>query len=239
MNKIILLLCLFIFSFTPNKDNLVSHSYKESVIDHKYFIVCYDTINHVPYWVSYKLTARMVNHKDYQHEIAFRTDTSNKALSPSPRDYTNSGYDRGQLVPAEDMEWLLDASRKAYLMTNIAPQDHLFNKGIWQRLEDQTRKWAVENEEVYVTTGAITTDQCLNIANGKIAVPTYFYKIILDNSGPQIKIIAFLMKNENSDLPITSFVTTVDAIESMTGYDFYPELSNELEASQDTTGWHF
>ena len=41
--------------------------------------------------------------------------------------------------------------------------------------------------------------------------------------------IAFLMPNKNSNEPLYHFVVSVDALEVLTGIDFFPELDNDLE----------
>jgi endonuclease G len=57
------------------------------------------------------------------------------------RNYRNSGFDRVIYVQA-DMEFNVNAYNETFLTSNIAPQDHEFNAGIWNRLEQKIRFWA-------------------------------------------------------------------------------------------------
>jgi len=51
------------------------------------------------------------------------------------------------------------------------------------------------------------------------------------------------MKYENSNKPLYNFVVPVDTIECLTGIDFFPQLSDEiedkLEASSSYKEWRF
>jgi endonuclease G len=58
------------------------------------------------------------------------------------RNYRNSGFDN-HLCPAADMEFNVNAYNETFLTSNIAPQDHRFNAGIWNRLEQKIRFWRI------------------------------------------------------------------------------------------------
>ena len=51
--------------------------------------------------------------------------------------------------------------------------------------------------------------------------------------------IAFVLPNEGSTQPLSSFATTVDEVERLTGLDFFAGLADEdaLEASSDYSPW--
>ena len=51
--------------------------------------------------------------------------------------------------------------------------------------------------------------------------------------------IAFVLPNEGSAQPLSSFVTTVDEVERQTGLDFFAGLADEdaLEANVDYSDW--
>ena len=79
------------------------------------------------------------------------------------------------------------------------------------------------------------------IGDNEVSIPEFYYKIILDVTKPEIKAIAFLMKNEKSSKPLTSFVVSIDQIEELSGLDFFPtmpdDLENALEGSVTTVPW--
>jgi endonuclease G len=58
------------------------------------------------------------------------------------RNYRNSGFDKGNLCPAADMEFDKNAYNETFYTSNISPQDKEFNGGIWSRLGQKVRYWA-------------------------------------------------------------------------------------------------
>ena len=87
----------------------------------------------------------------------------------------------------------------------------------------------------------VLTDDLKTIGKEKVSVPNYFYKVLLSKNGTQM--IGFLVPHENSNQPLYEFVVSVDEIEKMTGIDFYPNLSdeieNQLESQFDYKKWSF
>ncbi len=81
------------------------------------------------------------------------------------------------------------------------------------------------------------------IGQEDVAVPEYFYKVLLDDSRGEYKMIGFLVPAVDSNKPLYSFVVPVDEIEKMTGIDFFPKLDdiieNKLEKSSDYKDWSF
>jgi len=193
-------------------------------------------------WVAYELKKDQVVYTDFKRPY-FEQDKAVKTESAHWRNYKKSGYDRGHLCPAADRKYTKAAFTETFLTSNISPQKHAFNAGIWNRLEQKVRYWAKKYNGVYVVTGGILKDGLKSIGKEGVAVPNYFYKILLDNSGGNTKIIAFLMPHKESNKPLYEFVVSVDEIEKRTGIDFFPELDdskeNKLEAASTYKQWSF
>jgi endonuclease G len=141
------------------------------------------------------------------------------------------------------MKFSKKAFDETFLTSNISPQKHDFNEGIWNRLEQKTRYWATKYNGVYVVTGPVLSDGLSTIGQEDVAVPNYFYKIILKENNGIKSIIAFMMPAQDSDAPLNNFVTSVDNIEKITGIDFFPNLEdsleNELEKNNNYKAWSF
>ena len=212
------------------------------VVDHNFYSLCYLEKYEQSAWVFYRLTKEMCELNALKRNDKFLTDPFVKTGSAENFDYKNSGYDRGHLCPAGDMNWSEKSMTETFYMSNMSPQLHAFNAGIWAKLEAKARKWAVTNDEIYIVAGGILKEGLKTIGvKNKIAVPEYFYKIILDNKEPRIKAIAFIMPNAASKKSIFSFAVPVDSVEKITGIDFFPGLSdslqNSLESKCDTVIW--
>jgi endonuclease G len=212
------------------------------LVEFSAYSLAYDEAHEQAAWVAYRLTSREKKAKHERYD-RFMADNRVTTGSADPDDYSNSGYDRGHLAPAGDFSYDREAMKESFYMSNMSPQEPSFNRGIWNKLENQVRDWAEENREVWVITGPVLLNQkrLKKIGTNKVSVPRYYYKVVLDVREPQIKMIGFIMKNEGSSKPLTNFVVAVDSIESLTGLDFFPMLPDELEESMESAdasvGW--
>jgi endonuclease G len=210
------------------------------VVVHKYYTLSYNEKYEQAEWLAYKLTANQIVNTHFKRPY-FITDKKVKTKSAHYKDYKNSGCDKGHLCPAADRKFLKEAHDETFLMSNVSPQNHQFNSGIWNRLEQKTRYWATKYDSLYIITGGVLTDDLPTIGRDKVGVPKRFYKIIFDYSGPKLKTIAFLMPNKDSEKALYKFVTSIDEIEKITKIDFFPalpdELENRLEASVNYKKW--
>lgn len=207
----------------------------QAIIERPYYTLRYNEDHEQAMWVAYVLYADSLKQQTFERKDDFRTDPRIKTGSAELNDYKGSGYDRGHLAPAADFSYDEFALSQSFYMSNMSPQDPSFNRGIWKKLEDQVRNWALANEQVYVVTGPVLNKQYKTIGANKVSIPEYYYKIVLDVRKPEIKAIAFLMKNEKSSAPLTSFVVTIDSVEKLTGLDFFPGISDELENALEGT----
>lgn len=191
-------------------------------------------------WVSYILTKEQLDSKQVRRTNRFQPDPAIKHQPVKPKDYRRTGYDRGHLAPAADMTYTYETMIHSFFMSNICPQVPGCNRGIWKRVENQTRKWAMKEERLYIITGPIFTGGEKLLGKTNIPIPTAFYKIVLDLT-PPMKMIAFLVQNQTSRRRVPSFVVTVDKVEEITGYDFFntmdDELEERLEQEADFSAW--
>ncbi len=212
------------------------------VIKHQFYSLSYNEDYEQSEWVAYKLTSNQISHTKYKRPY-FQKDKKIKTKSAHYKNYSKSGYDKGHLCPAGDRKFSKEAHDGTFLMSNVSPQEHSFNAGVWNRLEQKTRFWATKYKGIYVITGGILKPNLKTIGTEKVAVPEAFYKIILDYTQPEVKAIAFLVPHKKSDKALYSFVTSIDEIESLTQIDFFSELPDEIENKLEQTSsykqWSF
>jgi endonuclease G len=134
------------------------------------------------------------------------------------------------------------AMSETFYLSNMSPQVPAFNRGIWKSLETLVREWAAKEDSIYIVTGDILSNSLGSIGKDRVTVPSRFYKVIYDLTGEK-KMIAFILPNEKSIKPLSSYVVTVDFVESQTGLDFFPclpdSLENRLESNSDISKWSF
>jgi len=141
------------------------------------------------------------------------------------------------------MKWSTTAMSESFFMSNMSPQSPGFNRGIWKRVEQLVRNWAVEYEEIHVVTGPVLKGQFQSIGPNKVSVPEHYYKVVLDYKEPELKGIGLILTNENSDKTLQSFAVTIDRVESVTGIDFFVDLPDgieeQVESNLDVSKWSF
>jgi endonuclease G, mitochondrial len=237
--KKLLLFVILNFSFSTkenNHDPLLYQICAGTVVNHKSYTFCFDDSLKFTKWVSYILTDEMLQKQVCKRTNDFRPDTS-VSNSPQLADYKKCGYDRGHLVNAEDMRFDLESESETFYLTNMAPQVPSFNRGIWKKLESQTRTWAKAHKKLYVITGGILKDSIKYIGN-KVPVPPSFFKIIYD--GQTNTAIAFIMENNHHASHLIKYAVTIDKIENETKIDFLQVLEDSIEArieSRIDTSW--
>ncbi len=212
------------------------------VVHHEGYSLSYSEAHEQAEWVAYELKKSHLSNTNFKRPY-FEVDKAVKTKAAHWRNYKQSGYDRGHLCPAGDRRYSKAAHDETFLTSNISPQKHDFNAGIWNRLEQKTRYWASKYDSVFVVTGGVLKGNMKTIGEERVAVPNQFYKVLIDTNADETKMLAFLIPHQESNEPLYNFVVSVDTIEALTGIDFFyeldDELENKLEASTDYKQWSF
>lgn len=192
------------------------------------------------FWVAYKLDCKETS-GNIERSNYFREDEILGKYSPSTDDYYASGYDKGHLIPAGDNSSDSLSMYDSFLMSNVSPQVPSFNRGIWKKLESKVRDWACEYDSLFIITGPVLNYDLARIGKGKVAIPDYFYKSILVYSDKYQSMISFYMYQYTDNENLFDFVITTDSLESILGYDLFPNLDDSVEKSLeskiDTSFW--
>ncbi len=211
-----------------------------AIYHHKTYSFSYDEPYEQSEWVAYELLPDDIKSTNFDRPY-FEIDETVKTGAAHWRNYKNSGYNKGHLCPAGDRRASYKEYEETFLTSNISPQTYEFNSGVWNRLEQKVRYWAKKYDGLYVVTAGILDEDLKTIGFEDVAVPQYFYKVLLTKD--KKRMIGFLVPHKDSDKPLYEFVVSVDSIEKMTGIDFFPDLKdnveNTLEAQSDYKGWSF
>jgi endonuclease G len=199
------------------------------------FSLCYRESYEQPEWVSYFLTREELE-GEAKRTNNFRSDPEIETGSASADDYYGSGYDRGHLAPAADMVFSKQAMEESFFMSNMSPQNPSFNRGIWSRLEALVRQWAYSLGELYVVTGPILEKEDYPVIGANaVAVPEYFYKVLLYYTSGKAEGIGFIVPNQKYSVSssaelLETFAVTIDEVEDRTGIDFFFLLEEGIQA---------
>ncbi len=237
--KFLFLLCICFFSISNDKHTtrleLPYVARNENVIIHKGYSFVYSQKHKQSKWVAYKLTRIQVQNSNVKRNNTFTRDPFVRGIVATNSDYVKSGFDKGHLAPAVDMAWSEQTMSESFYFSNISPQKPGFNRGIWKRLEERIRTWALEYDSIYVVTGPILTDTLQTIGKNRISVPQLFYKVILNYSKTGYNGIGFILPNTSTSEPLQHFAVTIDSVEHVSGIDFFSSLPDPIENKVEST----
>lgn len=180
MKKLLLTLTLnIIFCISLIAQNIHSYDY---IIDMKYYKAYYSEEIQTSSFVIYKMykgggdvSRKGMNFKKYNGLPAFK--------------YTNSGYDRGHLVPAEDMAYSYLSLKSTFYYINAIPQDPILNRSIWRQYENYIRDVSQTDSLIIVCGGCdynntLVPDRCFKIVYSLTNKKCIYSLIFMnDNSG--------------------------------------------------------
>lgn len=215
---------------------------QEQIIAHTGYIVSYNSDWKIPNWVAYELTKQeMEGTVPRSNDFIPDPDVSYENSS-STDDYKNSGWDRGHMAPAGDMKWSEQAMTESFYLSNICPQNHNLNEGVWNDLELQIRDLARQNDSIFIVCGPIVSKQPQTIGYDNVAVPDAFFKVLLMNKGGKWNAIAFLFPNKSGRKPLSTYAMSVEDMQIITDINFFPALPDSIEknveSKVDFTKWN-
>lgn len=183
---------------------------KENIINvcHENYLSEYSIKYKLPIVVNWTLTKEELSNCN-KRKGSFHRDSMLDGEDASPKDYTDSGYDRGHLSPAEDNLYSNNTEYDSFNMTNITPQVPELNRNGWKWLENLTRLYAYQNDKVVVYSGVIfTTENYMK----EVRIPDYFWKVIYIPSTKQ-NISVIVPNKEIHGEDILEYLSTPKEIE--------------------------
>jgi endonuclease G len=198
----------------------------EEIIPHTAYSLSYNEYHKQANWVAYMLIKANLGN-GVERSNRFMEDPLVSTQTATNADYAKSGYDRGHLAPAADMSWSLQVMQESFYYSNMSPQLPGFNRGIWKKLEEKVRSWAVLYDTLYVVTGPILESGLPSIGPNKVSVPKAYFKALIAPN--QQKGIAFIMPNAKSDLELAFFSVSIDELEAKLHRDLFYQLNDQLE----------
>lgn len=165
-------------------------------------------------------------------------------------DFSGSGFDRGHMTPNadRDKETSIPINQATFLMSNMVAQAPTNNEVTWAALEAALRDIVAAGNELYIVSGPAgaggtgsNLDQngqpfvTTTLANGHVTVPALTWKVALvlpKADGDDVsrvscstRTIAVIMPNSQTiNADWTTYLTTVDAVETLTGYNFFSNV---------------
>ena len=163
--------------------------------------------------------------------------------------YAGSGFDRGHQVPSSHRNNNITDNAVTFLMSNIMPQAPNLNQITWSGLEQYCSTLINSGYELYTYSGGYGSGGTgsnggitYTIASGHMNVPSHFWKVVvalpvgnndLNRISTSTRVIAVDMPNTQTVNANAwgTYRTSIDAIESATGFDFLSNLPVTIQTT--------
>lgn len=200
----------------------------DTLIEHTGFSLVYNEDHEQAAWVAYLLNAGMTK-SVVSRSNNFKPDPKVATRTADHADYKGSGFDRGHLAPAGDMGWSQASMEDSFYYSNMSPQRPGHNRGVWKRLEDLMRTWAVTYDSIYIATGPVLKEGLPVMGPNEVSIPEAYYKAVFRYAGDESEAIGFIVPNESSKAHLSSFALSVDSLEQVTGLNFFEAFEDLFE----------
>ncbi len=191
-----------------------------------------------PVWVGYRVFDLTTTPRLAKRPEGFFVDPRT-VDRVEPGDYTSSGYDRGHMAPnyAIGTRFGAAAQEETFKMSNVCPQRHRLNAGLWKDLELKVAEnYTGRYGQVWVIDGPIfgPLDRLPRLRN-KASVPEAFYMIIVQQHEGGVRAEAFIMGQDTpASGALDPYLTSVGEIERRTGLKFFPKLEKQAQTALET-----
>jgi endonuclease G len=215
------------------------------LMDKTYYALSYNRSRAIPNWVAWYVGPSTLGGTKRQDD--FRSDTSLPAgwYRVGSGSFGGSGFDRGHNCPSGDRTASVEANSSTFFMTNMIPQAPNNNQQTWANLESYARTLVNAGNEVYIImgnygVGGTGSNGAANTVDaGRVTVPNRVWKVIvviaqgnndLSRVTTTTRVIAIDTPNTNTiSSSWGTYRTSVDAIETATGYNLLSALPDDIE----------
>ncbi len=214
-------LLLLILSFSLFLNNIKGQD--TVVLHHKYYTSTFIKSKHIPLLVEYTLTKEMLSCPEkIKRKNNFAPDPELPEATNLKDDYKGSHYDRGHNMSAQDNSCNVEGMNECFYFSNMFPQTHSLNAGVWGKLENQERAEAKQHGKIKVFIGSI--GEIKKIGADSVVVPAYCWKIIyIENEN---KYECYIFPNTQPENPdYESYKVPLTEIEKHTHIKFHKDKS--------------
>lgn len=209
----------------------------------------YDFSKNHSRWVAFRFDnvtrAQTVGRKDYSIKPQYPADPLLPASPANTDDRSFSRYQHGHLVASADRLYSRTANDNTFFMSNMSPQIASFNSPYWSTYENWVQTKGRDRnfaDTLYVVKGGtIDSGQTLEtLATSRTVVPKYYFMALLRVKNGAYSAIGFWMEHKDyrmapTDAMVKGSIVSIDALEQLTGIDFFPNLPDAAELPVEAT----
>ena len=241
---------------TPDANQKVvihTYSYNSKVVRNYSFL--YDKTYKTALWVAYATS----NSGDFKDNNVGRNDawgydpaidqSWQQNLSGAYSSTNGLSYDRGHQVASNDRQTTKEQNQQTFYYTNMTPQYSSLNQGQWNTLEQKVQGVATVttgSDTLYVVTGplfegklATATDKSGNECKAPSGYWKCLMKCTFSSPGVMKSAVGCAYLFDSNSENVAPTVTTIDAIESRTGFDFFANVPASLQSKAESQTYSF
>ena len=222
------------YNYTTTNSNqmVVTHTYAYNSKQYRNYTCLVDKTKKAPLWSAF------VMHKGaYPDNKMGRT--GNWTVDPGipaswQQESSGSGYSRGHFVASNYRQANSDANKQTFYNTNQALQEQNgFNGTLWAKLEQDVVSHAPTGRDTLYVVVGILYENSKTI--GGVPCPSHFYKCLMkcsfNESGAMTAArgCAYLFTNEAHSGSYSQGITSIDAVEQRSGWDFFANVPKNLQ----------
>ena len=227
------------YQTTNSNQMVVTHTYKYNGKIYRNWTALIDKEKKAPLWDAFVMHSSAYPDNSAGRSNSWKEDPGIPSSWQSC--FSSSGYSRGHLVASNYRQTCDDANNQTFYYTNQALQYQTqFNDGVWNSLENAVVKNAPSGSDtLYVVVGLLYEDG--KTISG-VPCPSHFYKLLMkcsfNTSGDMTaaKGCAYIFTNEShKGMSYSQGITTIDAIEERSGFDFYVNVPKEFQDAAESS----
>lgn len=218
------------------------------------YTLCFDYTKRGAWWVAYPMHSAYLGSGRVE-TWNYDPDIPNEWQAVLFSGYTNgTTWNRGHQIPNADRNADATMQAQTFYFSNMTPQNGTLNQKQWASLETKVRDWRC-SDTLYVVTGAYwgenpstTTDKQGNVC----PIPSHYFKVLArtvagnirttgdrlgDFSASELMTIGFWAENKSAPGEVVTWVKSVQEIEALTGFEFFPTLPSSVKAQKEPLNW--
>ena len=234
------------YNTTSSSQQIAVHTFTSGSNRVRNYTTFYDGSKYAPLWVAFPLHANVYS-GSYNTDGSWIDDPAIALTQQGGLDNASTvGYSRGHFDAASYRKVNKAAHHQTYYNSNQAPQwQDGFNSGVWSTMEQKIldASPSTASDSLYVVVGVLYegTTKTLPSGNIDVPIPSHFYCCVMKcsfsgGSMTSAKGEAFIYTNEShsgATYNSLDFVTTIDAIEQRSGFDFFANVPSQYQTAAE------
>ena len=222
----------FTYYTTNANQAIVTHAYTYNGKQYRNWTALIDKTKKAPLWSAFVMQKDAYPDNGVGRSNNWKYDP---ALSESwQQSGVSQPYSKGHFVASNYRQASDAANRQTFYYTNQAPQyQNSFNDGIWNNLEQDVKSKAPSGRDTLYVVVGLLYENSRTVDN--IPLPSHFYKCLMKCSFNEAgtmtaaKGCAYLFTNEAHSGSYSQGITSIDAIEQRSGWDFFANVPKNLQ----------